>query len=142
MGEAMATPATSDLANYPIASNGKRNWSRTAVHGNTPLPSKDTLPEGKFGLGDLLDLINPLQHIPIVGQAYRAVSGDTLGPPARIFGGLLFGGPAGLMASLGGAMLDASGASERALALIGYGQASDIKEASEGSSGGGLNIKI
>ena len=29
-----------------------------------------------FSFGDILDLINPLQHIPIVGTIYRAVTGD------------------------------------------------------------------
>ncbi len=49
-----------------------------------------------FTFGDVLDLINPLQHIPVVGAVYRAITGDEIAPGARIFGGALFGGVAGL----------------------------------------------
>ena len=33
-------------------------------------------PDGEFGWDDFLDLINPLQHIPFVNMAYRAITGD------------------------------------------------------------------
>ena len=46
--------------------------------------------------GDILDLINPLQHIPVVSTIYRAITGDEISPGARIAGGALFGGPIGL----------------------------------------------
>lgn len=138
----MVDAPKTEIAQYPRASNGKRNWSHAAVHGNAPRPSRETIPEGKFGLADLLDIINPLQHIPIVGQAYRALTGDTLGTPARIFGGLLFGGPAGLLQGVGSAMLSETGASERALAMIGYGKSSEIKDSAAAAQSGALNIKI
>lgn len=57
-------------------------------------------PEAEFTFGDFLDLINPLQHIPIVGTIYRAITGDEIGGPAKIMGGLLFGGPIGFVASI------------------------------------------
>ncbi|HEY9078571.1 hypothetical protein [Magnetovibrio sp.] len=46
----------------------------------------------------LLDTVNPLQHIPGVSQAYRAVSGDESSALANMAGGFLFGGPVGLAA--------------------------------------------
>jgi len=49
---------------------------------------------------DVLDVVNPLQHIPVIGSLYRSVSGDTLSSGARIAGGALFGGPLGLIASI------------------------------------------
>lgn len=52
-----------------------------------------------FSFGALLDVINPLQHIPIVGTVYRAITGDSIGPASRIAGGTLFGGVIGLIAS-------------------------------------------
>jgi hypothetical protein len=52
-----------------------------------------------FSFGALLDVINPLQHIPIVGTVYRAITGDGIGPASRIAGGTLFGGIIGLVAS-------------------------------------------
>ena len=52
-----------------------------------------------FSFGALIDIINPLQHIPVVGTVYRAITGDNIGPAARIAGGSLFGGVIGLVAS-------------------------------------------
>lgn len=49
---------------------------------------------------DLLDVINPLQHIPVVSTLYRAVTGDEIGPVPRIVGGTLFGGPLGLIGAV------------------------------------------
>src|SRR3546814_15679006 len=59
-------------------------------------------PEGgaeQPGLGflDFLDVINPLQHLPIVGTIYRAMTGDTISDAARVAGGALYGGPFGLI---------------------------------------------
>jgi hypothetical protein len=53
---------------------------------------------GSFGFHDLLDTINPLQHIPVVSAIYRWLTGDTPGNVARIVGDGLFGGPLGLAA--------------------------------------------
>ena len=51
--------------------------------------------DGASFFENLLDIINPLQHIPIVSTVYRAVTGDEIGTPARLIGGALFGGPLG-----------------------------------------------
>jgi hypothetical protein len=48
-------------------------------------------PDGEFGWDDFLDVINPLQHIPIVAQIYRAVTGDESYGAADLIGGLPFG---------------------------------------------------
>lgn len=53
-----------------------------------------------FTFSDLLDVINPLQHIPVVSSLYRNLTGDALGPLPHIAGGALFGGPIGAAASL------------------------------------------
>ena len=50
-----------------------------------------------FTFGDLLDIINPLQHIPVVSTIYRMVTQDEIGPGARVAGGALFGGPLGVI---------------------------------------------
>ncbi|HSV28004.1 MAG TPA: hypothetical protein VLL76_00555, partial [Candidatus Omnitrophota bacterium] len=49
---------------------------------------------------DFLDVINPLQHIPLVNTLYREATGDQIGVGARLAGGALFGGPIGLAASM------------------------------------------
>ena len=48
-----------------------------------------------FNFRDVLSLINPLQHIPIIGNIYRNLTGDVAAPAIRIAGGALFGGPLG-----------------------------------------------
>ena len=45
---------------------------------------------------DVLDTINPLQHIPIINTLYRELTGDVPGAVARLAGGALYGGPLGL----------------------------------------------
>ncbi len=56
--------------------------------------------EDTFSFFDFLDIVNPLQHIPIVSSIYRELTGDTIKGPGRVLGGALFGGPIG--AVLGG----------------------------------------
>ena len=53
-----------------------------------------------FGFADLLDVINPLQHIPVVSTLYRELTGDTISETARMAGGALWGGPAGVIGAL------------------------------------------
>jgi hypothetical protein len=51
--------------------------------------------EDGFTFGDLIDIVNPLQHIPIINSIYRKITGDTIAPAMEIAGGALFGGPLG-----------------------------------------------
>ena len=53
-----------------------------------------------LNFGDLLDVINPLQHIPVVSTIYRRLTGDQMSPTAEIAGGALFGGVLGLVGSI------------------------------------------
>jgi pyruvate/2-oxoglutarate dehydrogenase complex dihydrolipoamide acyltransferase (E2) component len=57
---------------------------------------------------DLLDVINPLQHIPVINTLYRELTGDQIGMGARLVGGTLFGGPLGLIAAAGNAVIEES----------------------------------
>jgi hypothetical protein len=41
-------------------------------------------PDGEFGWDDFVDLINPLQHIPFINMAYRAITGDEIYGAARM----------------------------------------------------------
>jgi hypothetical protein len=40
----------------------------------------------------VLDIINPLQHLPIIGTIYRAATGERLDPVEKIGGSALYGG--------------------------------------------------
>ncbi|WP_374632693.1 hypothetical protein [Ferrovibrio sp.] len=64
-------------------------------------------PEG-FSFSAFLDIINPLQHIPVVGTIYRAVTGDTIENGSRMLGGALFGGPIGFIVSAINGMIEES----------------------------------
>ena len=48
-----------------------------------------------FGFRDILDIVNPLQHLPIIGSVYRWLTGDRPGAVAQIAGDALYGGPIG-----------------------------------------------
>jgi hypothetical protein len=62
--------------------------------------------DDSFGFSDLVDIINPLQHIPIIGSIYREVTGDTIKPVSRIIGGAAFGGIAGAASSVANVIVE------------------------------------
>ena len=53
-----------------------------------------------FSFHDLLSIVNPLQHLPIVSTVYRAITGDTIRPFERIAGDSLYGGLWGFVSSV------------------------------------------
>lgn len=53
--------------------------------------AKDSGSGGSF-FDELLDIINPLQHLPLIGTAYRALTGDKLDGFAKVAGDALYGG--------------------------------------------------
>lgn len=52
-----------------------------------------------FILG-VLDVINPLQHIPVISTLYRHLTGDEISPMAQVAGDTLYGGPIGAAFSM------------------------------------------
>jgi hypothetical protein len=52
-----------------------------------------------FTFDDFLDIINPLQHIPVVSTIYRRLTGDTIKPFERLAGDTLYGGMWGALSS-------------------------------------------
>ncbi len=102
LGGGGAEPAAKRQAASAASSRGAAYAERLAER------QKDNaaVPEQEFSFLDLLDVINPLQHIPIFGAIYRAVTGDEMSAPARILGGILFGGPIGFMAALANTIIE------------------------------------
>ena len=45
-----------------------------------------------FTFDDLISIVNPLQHIPVVSTIYRSLTGETIKPFERILGDTLYGG--------------------------------------------------
>lgn len=72
---------------HRIAAQGK-TWSLKETPGARELFLG---PDGKFGWDDFVDIINPLQHIPVVSQIYRAVTGDQAYGLSAFIGAAPFG---------------------------------------------------
>jgi len=60
-----------------------------------PRTNTDSGTDEGMSFWDLLDVVNPLQHIPLVNRAYRAITGDEIKPAAQLAGSTLFFGPVG-----------------------------------------------
>jgi len=75
-----------------------------------------------FSFRDLLDIINPLQHLPVVSTLYRWITGDTIGALPRIIGDGIYGGPIGLVGGLFNAQVkqeSGKDAGEHVIAMLG-----------------------
>ena len=90
-----------------------------------------------FGFGDLLDMVNPLHHIPVVGHAYRELSGDTIRPIGNIIGGGIFGGPLGVVSGLVNTVIQEETGKDvtgNAMAMMLHGEAPSYKKQQQLSS--------
>lgn len=68
---------------------------------------RDSNPQyADVSIGDFVDIVNPLHHIPLVSTLYREITGDEIKPPARILGGGLYGGPLGMASSMVNAVVE------------------------------------
>jgi hypothetical protein len=72
-----------------------------------PAAAEEAGSGASFGFADFLDVINPLQHIPVISTVYRELTGDQISPTARAMGGALYGGPVGLVAALANSFSEA-----------------------------------
>lgn len=96
-------------ANPPVRESEKTfggALTHANAHEHDTDPSQRGQDEESFGFWDFIDIINPLQHIPVVSTIYRDLTGDTISAPARIAGGMLYGGPLGFAASIGNAIVE------------------------------------
>jgi hypothetical protein len=71
-----------------------------AVTVTAPAPIKAFDEDDGPSFHDVLDIINPLQHIPIINTIYRHLTGDEEGAVADVGGGALWMGPVGLVGAL------------------------------------------
>jgi hypothetical protein len=96
------------------------DWAAHVSHAMVPEPageftsSSEYMPgqrdalfgDDGFTFADLIDVINPLQHIPVISTIYRELTGDMIDAAPRVLGGALFGGPIGGAAAVVNAMID------------------------------------
>lgn len=107
MGGYVPAWVPADSAKDTVAQNlAQAGKQQNTASFETALISQDTPPDpagsnsNEFGFADLLDMINPLQHIPVVGSIYREITGDEIKPIGKLVGGAVFGGPIGAGAAL------------------------------------------
>jgi hypothetical protein len=98
-------PAPENLAHLAISRTPERKevekTSAQSQNSAKTETSDEFKPFGEEGFfGTLLDIINPLQNIPVVSTIYRSLTGDESSPFSRVVGGALFGGPIGVVASV------------------------------------------
>lgn len=80
-------------------------------------------PDDEFSFGDVVDMINPLHHLPVIGMIYRNLTDDTIKPISNIIGGTIFGGPMGAVTSTVNAIIKnrtGRDIAENALAAVGF----------------------
>lgn len=76
----------------------------------TPLPADSkgsSSSDWDFSFHNLLDIINPLEHLPVIGTLYRAITGTHIGIPEKIAGDALYGGLWGAISSVADAAFEA-----------------------------------
>lgn len=66
----------------------------------SPPPAAGPAAGSHFSFNDILDIVNPLQHIPVVGTLYRAITGDGIGKFEKVAGDTLYGGLWGAVSSV------------------------------------------
>ena len=97
-------PAVDAALGVPATGQIPHDGASPPALGGSPAGNEDA-PFSLWGsdgltFGDIFDIINPLQHIPIVSTIYRAISGDDIAAGPKVAGGALFGGVIGLVASI------------------------------------------
>ncbi|MEM9469850.1 MAG: hypothetical protein AAF988_06785 [Pseudomonadota bacterium] len=81
-----------------------------------------------YTFADVVDVVNPLHHLPIVGTLYRGITGDEIKPASQIIGGGLFGGPIGVTSGTINAVAQIKTGKDIAGNILGFTGISDKKE--------------
>lgn len=72
-------------------------WGETVPHDDFAENLAQSDQKQEFGFSDIIDIVNPLHHFPVVSNIYQSATDDTIGAIAKIVGGGLFGGPIGAL---------------------------------------------
>lgn len=86
-----------DLSLAQNSVNGASPFAQGLKESSNIIPTTN---DEEFGFADLIDIVNPLQHIPVVNHLYRSITGDQIKPVTQILGGGVFAGPVGLAGGL------------------------------------------
>ena len=88
------------LSSLLSTSNNAAQPQATALTPNPPPSSASS--NGSLSFGDVMDALNPLQHIPVVSSLYRAATGTQISSTSQIAGDTLYGGVFGLVSAATG----------------------------------------
>jgi hypothetical protein len=74
----------------------------------TPLVPNASSANSGLSFGDILDAVNPLEHIPVLSSLYRAATGSQISAGARVVGDTLYGAllPGGAIAGFASSLAD------------------------------------
>lgn len=142
VGKPQGTPAQ-----HRAASAGEAGFqSMLAEQDAATAPETEENGFFSFILG-ILDVINPLQHIPVISSIYRHITGDEISPMARIAGGALYGGGLGAAAGLADVAVETAtgkdiGENVVAVLNIGAPPATDTELAMIETAGGNAPVEI
>lgn len=91
VGGTQATTASAASTTQETTSSCDPKISRSARMACAEKATHVDYEDDDFSFGDLVDLLNPLQHIPVVGAIYRELTGDEIKPEVQVAGSVLFG---------------------------------------------------
>ncbi len=91
---------------------------------------------------DLVDIVNPLQQIPVLNMAYRAITGDKISGFAQVAGGALYGGAIGMMAGIANAILEEETGKNAGATMVAALFGDDATKASEPIPGETANTML
>lgn len=120
------TPSDVSLAPQPVERD--RSLDPASMRDDGPPP----VAEAEMSFWDFLDVVNPLQHIPVIGHIYREITGDQINGTARVMGGILFGGVLGGAVAVANAVVeDTSGRDVGEHMLAALGLSDDAPESAQ-----------
>ena len=107
-------------------------WAQSNPSGEAdPAGAETGGTDNSMGFADFLDVINPLQHIPVVSTLYRELTGDTMSEAARMAGGALWGGPAGVIGALANTITNAEAGGDIGATALAYLRGEEIGPAAQ-----------
>jgi hypothetical protein len=89
------------VGNPPPATTNISDSSETGDRRHTKFDrTASNVGSADMSFGDFLDMLNPLEHIPIISSVYREITGDKIDPVARVAGDILYGGALGMVSAM------------------------------------------
>lgn len=98
--QGVTTPFFSMVNHTNDGARAKLASASTDASTNAGKPLLTTGADGKSFFENVLDVVNPLEHLPIVSTIYHAITGNQSGDVEKIAGDTLYGGPIGLLSSV------------------------------------------